>query len=124
MDELEILLHLKRKYSKDEEVKFLVLATQQQLTEAHIKIGEQKSQIDELEYLLVEIKALYNQQVSEMNSCKANNAILKIDNKKLRNGEETKQTREAMQKKDETIKKLNNTIGTLISKLAKQSDGA
>tara|TARA_R110000868_G_scaffold22009_1_gene90811 strand:+ start:4558 stop:4911 length:354 start_codon:yes stop_codon:yes gene_type:complete len=103
MTDAEILLKLRRKYSKDEEVKLIVKGLE-------FTIGEQKSYIHELEDKVNCINPDTKQLLTTI-------LDLKKQNKSLRNGEELFKMNSKISEKNKHIKELQKSICDLIVKL-------
>lgn len=112
MGETEILLNLRRQYSKDETVALM----SKQLTEAHMEIGMLNSEVAELKDELSALKQ------SSLQNIKAANDQLKKENKKLRKQINTRDASVELQNKNQLLiaenKKLKKDKEDLIIRLA------
>ena len=127
MDEPEVLLKLHRKYSKDEEVQWLIQAERQKYIDQGVLIGQQKSYIHELEDARDELQRKLNSLDAESKKeIKALNAKLvslqskqdtlsKKYNDLLNSGSSAKIIADN-RKLNKKISELKSTISTLVSK--------
>ena len=113
MQESEILLNLHRKYSKDEEVSWLIQDYKKKLSEVSIELGKTKSELAELQDLILPMQ-YENKKLKELNTS------LKSENKSLRSGEVIKSLTQQLTLKSKKISEQQKTIGSLISKLPKK----
>lgn len=115
----EILLRLKRKYSRDEEFKLIL----QELSEAKVLIGQYKSEVEHLNYLLQSRaeQPLTNHEKKELKKLQEKNQELIAANEtlrqQLRNSEAGKNLTEKNQKLIKDNKSLRNDVKTLVNKI-------
>lgn len=127
MNEPEVLLKLRRKYTKDEEVQWLIQEERNKYINQGILVGEQKSYIHELEDLLAQSKKQLADNIAgyirQIKALQAKNDSLAGKNKNLNdrynallNNDENRKEVEQIKALNKKISELRQTIGTLVSK--------
>lgn len=113
MRDEDVLLRLRRKWSKDEEFRLLIGGLEKALSERDILIGQQRSYIQELE----DSSSAASTKIEKLTIA---NKELKSQNKKLRNGDiVVVGLNEKITELRKTNKRLQLTISNLVSKLPK-----
>ena len=123
MNDDEVLLKLRRKWTKDEEVALITAGLERQLSERDFEIGQLKSYICELEDKLAETK-FYQTQVIEplqkkIEHLNAINWQLTAENNTLTGGDIIATLNGKIAKQNKELKEKQLTINSLISRLPK-----
>ena len=123
MTDDEVLLKLRRKWTKDEEVALITAGLERQLSERDFEVGQLKSYIHELEDKLAETK-FYQTQVIEplqkkIEHLNAINWQLTAENNTLTGGDIIATLNGKIAKQNKELKEKQLTINSLISRLPK-----
>ena len=123
MNDDEVLLKLRRKWTKDEEVALITAGLERQLSERDFEVGQLKSYIHELEDKLAETK-FYQTQVIEplqkkIEHLNAINWQLTAENNTLTGGDIIATLNGKIAKQNKELKEKQLTINSLISRLPK-----
>ncbi len=126
MKETEVLLKLRRKWSKDEEIAFMLQEYPKQLSEALTELGKLKSYVHELEdansRLKSENKELRDTRLDDevkkrLTNLESANKGLSLENSRLRKGEEFVKVVERANHWYKEAKAKQETINKLIAQI-------